>query len=252
MPKRLWPHCRHICIRNPEDFHPGLPIWAASSINVELLLKFFNLKGKIMIVRRISVFSSTLALLLAIVGPGCASADLGAADATVSTPVAAEVPQMDDDGFPVPQQKAKPVAGAPTEPVMGGSMTPLERVASTPKGELKNPYVDANDKVLELGRKKFLSASCNGCHGGTGGGGMCPPLSNEVWVYGSDDDTLYRLIALGSDEFTKQTGISRKGRENVVGPMPGHGAIVKTDDDMWKIITFIRSVYRGDPSKKTW
>src|SRR5690606_23126351 len=124
--------------------------------------------------------------------------------------------------------------------------------ASTPRGELKNPYVDANDKVLELGRKKFLSASCNGCHGGTGGGGMCPPLSNEVWVYGSDDDTLYRLIALGSDEFTKQTGVSRKGRENEVGPMPGHGNIVKSDDDMWKIITFIRSVYRGDPSKKNW
>ncbi|PKO54212.1 MAG: cytochrome C [Betaproteobacteria bacterium HGW-Betaproteobacteria-2] len=157
-----------------------------------------------------------------------------------------------EDGFPVPQQKAKPAANETAEPVMGGSMTPLERVASTPKGELKNPYVDANDKVLELGRKKYLSASCNGCHGGTGGGGMCPPLSNEVWVYGSDDDTLYRLIALGSDEFTKQTGVSRKGRENVVGPMPGHGAIVKTDDDMWKIITFIRSVYRGDPSRKTW
>lgn len=204
-----------------------------------------------MTIRRISMFSVSLAMLAALVGPGCASADLSAAESTASAPVVAEAPQM-EDGFPTPVQKAKPVAGAPTEPVMGGSMTPLERVAATPKGELKNPYVDANDKVLELGRKKFLSASCNGCHGGTGGGGMCPPLSNEVWVYGSDDDTLYRLITLGSDEFTKQTGVSRKGRENVVGPMPGHGAIVKTDDDMWKIITFIRSVYRGDPSRKTW
>jgi mono/diheme cytochrome c family protein len=204
-----------------------------------------------MIVRRISVFSSTLALLLAIVGPGCASADLAEPEVVANDTAVPQAPQM-DDGFPVPQQKAKPAADAPTEPVMGGSMTPLERVASTPKGELKNPYVDANDKVLELGRKKYLSASCNGCHGGTGGGGMCPPLSNEVWVYGSDDDTLYRLITLGSDEFTKQTGVSRKGRENVVGPMPSHGAIVKTDDDMWKIITFIRSVYRGDPSRKNW
>lgn len=204
-----------------------------------------------MIVRRISVFSSTLALLLTIVGLGCASADQVESKAVTKAVVVAEVQQM-EGGFPVPPQKAKADPNAVAEPVMGGSMTPLEKIASTPKGELKNPYIDANDKVLELGRKKYLSASCNGCHGGTGGGGMCPPLSNEVWVYGSDDDTLYRLIALGSDEFTKQTGVSRKGRENVVGPMPGHGAIVKTDDDMWKIITFIRSVYRGDPSRKNW
>lgn len=178
----------------------------------------------------------------------------GAISAEASSPTAADQPaaQTTQDGFPVPQQRVKANANDPSIPVLGGTMTPLEKVAATPVGELKNPYKDANDQVLELGRKKYLSASCNGCHGGTGGGGMCPPLSNEVWVYGSDDDTLYRLIALGSDEFTKQTGVSRKGRENVVGPMPGHGQIVKTDDDMWKIITFIRSIYRGDPSRKNW
>jgi hypothetical protein len=32
-----------------------------------------------------------------------------------------------------------------------------------------------------------------------GGGGMGPLLTNQVWVYGSDDDTLFRLISLGSD-----------------------------------------------------
>ena len=36
-----------------------------------------------------------------------------------------------------------------------------------------------------------MSAGCNGCHGGTGGGGMGPPLTNQIWVYGSDDDTLF-------------------------------------------------------------
>ena len=86
-----------------------------------------------------------------------------------------------------------------------------------------------------------MSAGCNGCHGGGGGGGMGPPLTNEVWVYGKDDDTLFRLIALGSDELQKQ-GYSRKGSENVVGPMPPMGTIVKSDDDLWKIIAWIRSV----------
>ena len=38
---------------------------------------------------------------------------------------------------------------------------------------------------------------------------MGPPLTNPIWVYGSDDDTLFR--PLGSDELQKQ-GYSRKGR----------------------------------------
>jgi len=100
-------------------------------------------------------------------------------------------------------------------------------VASTPKGQLKNPY--------------FMSAGCNGCHGGTGGGGMGPPLTNQVWVYGKDDDTLFRLIALGSQDLQKQ-GYNRTGAESAVGPMPPMGGVVKTDDDVWKIIAWIRSV----------
>src|SRR5262245_19312422 len=82
---------------------------------------------------------------------------------------------------------------------------------------------------------------CNGGHGGTGGGGMGPPLTNQSWVYGSDDDTLFRLIALGTDQLQKQ-GYSRKGSENVVGPMPPMGTVLKAPDDIWKVIAWIRSV----------
>jgi mono/diheme cytochrome c family protein len=121
-----------------------------------------------------------------------------------------------------------------------GAMTPLEHVASTPKGELKNPYTDYRS-VAEEGHKKFFGASCNGCHGGGGGGGICPPLTNGVWVYGSDDDTLFRLITLGSDELQKQ-GYVRKQHEQVTAPMPPFGQILKTDDDLWKIIAWIRSI----------
>jgi len=38
--------------------------------------------------------------------------------------------------------------------------------------------------------------------------------------------------------------------EHVVGPMPPMGAIVPTDDDLWKIITFIRSNYTVPRSGK--
>ena len=129
------------------------------------------------------------------------------------------------------------------------TIKPTDLVAKTPKGQLKNPYKDTDAKVVADGEHIFLSYSCNGCHGGGGGGGMCPPLTNDTWVYGGDDDTLFRLVTLGSDELQKQ-GYTRKGHENVVGPMPPHGTIVKTDDDLWKIITFIRSNYHGSPDHK--
>ena len=132
---------------------------------------------------------------------------------------------------------ASATALAAQEGAAGGS--PLETARNAEKGSLKSPYSDYA-KVAEDGRKVYLAAGCNGCHG-MGGGGMGPPLTNQVWIYGKDDDTLFRLIALGSDELQKQ-GYSRKGSETVVGPMPPFGQIVKSDDDMWKIIAFIRSV----------
>jgi mono/diheme cytochrome c family protein len=119
---------------------------------------------------------------------------------------------------------------------------PLDLIKATPKGGLHNPYNDTIKEIAEVGKKKYLSFGCNGCHGGGGGGGMCPPLTNDTWIYGGDDDTLFRLIALGSVELTKQTGYKRVKSEIVVGPMPFFGGIIKTSDDLWKVIAFIRSV----------
>ena len=67
-----------------------------------------------------------------------------------------------------------------------------------PKADCTIPITTRSTRPHEAGHKKYLSFSCNGCHGGGGGGGMCPPLTNDTWVYGPDDDTLFRLIALGS------------------------------------------------------
>src|SRR5262245_63770552 len=44
-------------------------------------------------------------------------------------------------------------------------VTPLERLASTPKGQLKSPYRDFAS-VAEEGYRKYMAAGCNGCHGG--------------------------------------------------------------------------------------
>ncbi|MGO9512135.1 MAG: c-type cytochrome [Steroidobacteraceae bacterium] len=128
-------------------------------------------------------------------------------------------------------------------------ISPPDLVKNTPKGKLVNPYKDTQADIVADGHKLFLSYSCSGCHGGGGGGGMCPPVTNDVWVYGGDDDTLFRLVTLGSEELQKQ-GYTRIGHENVVGPMPPMGAIVKNADDLWKIFAFIRSKYDGDPAYK--
>ena len=120
------------------------------------------------------------------------------------------------------------------------TVTPLQRVAGTPKGELKSPYVDFAS-VAKEGHKLYMSLDCSSCHGGGGGGGMAAPLTNPIWIYGKDEDTLFRLIALGTLEFQKQ-GYRRKGSEFVVGPMPPFGETIKTDDDLWKVLAWIKSV----------
>jgi mono/diheme cytochrome c family protein len=128
-------------------------------------------------------------------------------------------------------------------------VTPADLVKNTPKGKLVNPYKDTDAAVVAQGSQFFQGYSCSGCHGGGGGGGICPPLTNGVWIYGGSDDTLFRLVTLGSVDLQK-AGYSRQAIENVVAPMPPFGAAIKSADDLWKILTFIRSKYDGDPGYK--
>jgi mono/diheme cytochrome c family protein len=122
----------------------------------------------------------------------------------------------------------------------GDTTPPTKLVKEVPKGQLKSPYQDFK-KVAEEGHQQFMAAGCNGCHGGTGGGGMCPPLDQGVWFFGSEDDTLFRLITLGTEGLKKE-GFKRLQHGTVRGPMPAMGPAVKTSDDLWKIIAWIRSI----------
>jgi mono/diheme cytochrome c family protein len=122
----------------------------------------------------------------------------------------------------------------------GDTTPPNELVAKVPKGQLHNPYKDIA-AVAEEGHKQFLRPGCNECHGGTGGGGICPPLTQGVWFWGNTDDVLFRLITLGSVDLEKQ-GYKRLGYGSVHAPMPPMGMTIKTSDDLWKIIAWIRSI----------
>src|SRR5262249_54072349 len=72
---------------------------------------------------------------------------------------------------------------------IANAVTPFEHAVETPRGQLRSPYADFAS-VAKEGHTIYLSHDCNGCHGGGGGGGMAAPLTNEVWIYGNDDDAL--------------------------------------------------------------
>jgi mono/diheme cytochrome c family protein len=153
-----------------------------------------------------------------------------------------------------PAAGAASAAPAPAAPAAAGGgdpkkMTPVQLADATPKGQLKNPYQDTDQAAVQSGGQFFLNYGCNGCHGGTGGGGMCPPLTNDVWVYGGDDDTLFRLVSYGS-QVLQTKGYSRIGQESVVGPMPAMGGVVQTADELWRILAWVRSNYHGAPECK--
>jgi mono/diheme cytochrome c family protein len=61
------------------------------------------------------------------------------------------------------------------------------------------------------------------------------PLLDDVWKFGSDDETLFKLV---KGQIDAQT----------MPKIYGH----LSDDDVWKIIAYIRSIYQGDPSKINW
>ena len=133
-------------------------------------------------------------------------------------------------------------------PVDYAKIAPLELVKETAKGKLHNPYKDTDKDIVAQGRTAFNGYTCSGCHGGNGGGGMCPPLTNGVWIYGGDDDTLFRLVTLGSVDLQK-AGYT-KGFGAAQGPMPSMGPLFKNSDDLWRILAFVRSEYDGDPAYK--
>jgi cytochrome c(L) len=98
-----------------------------------------------------------------------------------------------------------------------------------------NPYT-GDQEAITAGRTLYLQVGCSGCHGVAGGGGMGPALLDDEWTFGSDDDTLSKLI---KGEMPQQSMPSVFGKE-------------LQEDDMWKILAYVRSLYRGDPSKIDW
>jgi cytochrome c peroxidase len=97
-----------------------------------------------------------------------------------------------------------------------------------------NPFAGSAEAAAE-GRKLYQSYGCPGCHGLMGGGGMGKPLLDDTWIFASDDETLYKLI---KGQIPEQT-------------MPKTWAGI-SDEHVWKLLAYVRSLYKGDPSLVNW
>lgn len=167
----------------------------------------------------VSLFASLLLLA------ACGKQETPAAPAATPEPAAAPAP-------------APASAPATTAPAAAPAAAPAPAAAVTPIP--KGPPVKVTPELVAEGKAIFNSAGCTACHGGTGGGGMCPPLTNDIWVYGSDDDTLRTLITEGTAGMTAH-GKTRIGHEKVVGQMPPFGPVLKPGDTE-KLLAFIHSI----------
>jgi mono/diheme cytochrome c family protein len=112
--------------------------------------------------------------------------------------------------------------------LLAGACKREKAVVTAPTGPTVQDVVE--------GRKLYLTYGCVGCHGVTGGGGMGKPILDDQWIFGSDDATLFKLIR---GEVPKQT-------------MPNAIGKVLTDQQIKQVILYVRSIYKGDPSKINW
>ncbi len=96
-----------------------------------------------------------------------------------------------------------------------------------------NPYTGKAEAIAE-GQQLYKKFNCYGCHGMQGGGGMGPNLTDETWQTGDGSDL--NLLSQVRD-----------GK----GAMPAFKAMLN-DDQAWKIISFVRTLYKGDPQKANW
>ena len=110
----------------------------------------------------------------------------------------------------------------------------LAVIAGAAAAEDKNPYT-GDEAAIADGRTLWAETGCYSCHGENAEGALGPDLTDDLWVYRPTDATLFRAIAQG------RSGTNMVGWSHTLSP-----------DQIWKIIAYIRSRYRGSPDKVIW
>ena len=114
-------------------------------------------------------------------------------------------------------------------PTTGQSLLPpqpaIAAMFTDPPGRLTPPPMDysRNAHALTEGKRLYSYMNCIGCHA-NGGGGMGPALIDEVWVYGSSPEEVYKTILHGRPN----------GMPAFAGRLP--------DYQIWQIAHYVRSI----------
>ena len=111
---------------------------------------------------------------------------------------------------------------------------PESEAVKTFKATGINPYNTDPAKVAE-GESLFATA-CSGCHGHHAEGKLGPGLADDYWTYPAN--------ATDAGLFSSLFG----GLQGMMGPQSGH----LSQDEMLVIMSWIRSVFKGDPAKALW
>ncbi len=98
----------------------------------------------------------------------------------------------------------------------------------------KNPY-NGNAEAAKKGESLYMTG-CSGCHGHEAEGKLGPGLADDYWTYprGLTDQGLFEILFGGAN--------------GMMGPQ----YVNFTTDDMLHIMSFLRSIYKGDPKKAEW
>jgi mxaJ protein len=141
---------------------------------------------------------------------------------------------LEEYGVPLAAAKQAAVGAIPVPPEAPAAAPGAKAGTGASSDTKKNPFTDKEDGIA-AGKKLYIQVGCQGCHGGGGGGGMAASLIDDNWKFGSDDETLFKLIKGQIPEQTMPT---------VYNTLP--------DEQVWQILAFIRTLYIGDPAKKNW
>jgi cytochrome c-L len=121
-----------------------------------------------------------------------------------------------------------------------------------------NPYTKkyaADAEAAKAGRKVFTLNGCSGCHGGKLEGIMAPALTkgggqgayDTKWVYAKNetDKGMFETISAGTPGTSG--GVMSVWNKS----LEGHVGDGLTNDEILKVIGYIRTEYKGD-GEKTW
>jgi cytochrome c oxidase cbb3-type subunit 3 len=123
--------------------------------------------------------------------------------------------------FAGPMTEAHISQGKPNTPHRAGPDAPVDLAFASRSSDPDRGSV-AYD--LSQGQQLYHQMNCVGCHSNSGGGGIGPALSDDVWIYGWNPQVIFDSIVFGRPN----------GMPSFSGRM--------TDRQVWQLVAYVRSL----------